>query len=101
MAERIIEKTVLEALVAGLHNQIAPDFDNYSTYSVGNIVIHDGEIYKCNTAITTVTGWDPTKWTKVAISDLLWFGTTAEYTAQAANIPVGTLIIITDDGATT
>ena len=42
---------------------IAPSYDSTSTYAVGDIVIYNGVLYKCTTAISTAEAWDATHWT--------------------------------------
>ena len=41
-------------------------YSSSSTYSVGDLVVHNHTIYECNTANTTGT-WDSSKWTLVPI----------------------------------
>ena len=43
-------------------------YDPTHTYAVGDLVVHDFQIWECNTANTTGT-WDSTKWTLVPIID--------------------------------
>lgn len=46
------------------------DEDTYSsssTYSVGDLVVHNHAIYECNTAITESENFDSTKWDIVPI----------------------------------
>ena len=101
MEEKIITNILLNGFAAMVNNQLAPNYDYASAYKVGDLVIFEGGLYRCISAVAADTAFDSTKWQRISVSDLLWFGTTSEYIAQAANIPVGTLIIITDDGATT
>lgn len=42
---------------------IAPEYSATSTYAVGDICMHDGLRYKCNTAITTAEAWNLSHWT--------------------------------------
>lgn len=50
---------------------IAPAYDPTSTYAVGDIVSYDGDIYKCNTAISVAEAWDSTHWTRKSVQELI------------------------------
>ena len=47
--------------------------DEYTltTYSIGDIVINNQKLYKCNTAITTAEIWDSTHWTETTVDELI------------------------------
>ena len=47
------------------------EYDATSTYSLGALVLHDGLLYKCTTAIATAEEWDATHWTAVTMAELL------------------------------
>ena len=47
---------------------IAPAYDEHTTYSVGEVVSYNGKIYKCTTAITTPESWDSTHWTETNVA---------------------------------
>ena len=46
---------------------IAPKYDSTATYALGDVVIHDGKIYKCISAIETAEAWNAAHW---ALTDL-------------------------------
>lgn len=48
---------------------LAEFYDDTATYSVGDYVVYEGILYKCDTAVTVAETFDPTKWTQVAITD--------------------------------
>lgn len=48
---------------------LAEFYDHTATYSVGDYVVYEGILYKCDTAVTVAETFDPTKWTQVAITD--------------------------------
>lgn len=50
---------------------IAPAYDPTSTYAVGDIVSYDGDIYKCNTAISVAEAWNSTHWTRKSVQELI------------------------------
>lgn len=64
--------------ITGAVNQtlanFADEYDDTATYDVGDIVVYAGNLYKCETAVSTAEAFDPTKWTQ---------GTTADFFAGA------------------
>lgn len=62
-----LTNTAYWAVVADVHgaldnasaalSYIADTYSSSSTYAVGDIVIHDGGLYHCKTAITTAENW--------------------------------------------
>lgn len=50
---------------------VASLFSSSATYAVGDYVIHEANLYKCNTAISTAGAWDSTKWTLINIAEEL------------------------------
>lgn len=50
---------------------IAYAYDATETYSVGDLVIYEGALYKCKTAVSTAEAFDSTKWDEVKVSYLL------------------------------
>ena len=51
-------------------NNLAPEYDATATYAVGVVVMHDGRLYQCTTAIETAEVWDATHWTQVKVDDV-------------------------------
>lgn len=51
-----------------INNNFAPTYDATSTYALGDIVIYQGALYQCSTAITTAEAWDSTHWTTISVS---------------------------------
>ena len=50
-----------------LTSLIAPDYSASSTYTVGAKVIYNGQLYRCNTAITTAEAWNSSHWTSITV----------------------------------
>ncbi len=48
-------------------------YDKTKTYAVNDIVIHDGLLYQCTTAVTTAEEFDISKWGKISILDNMLF----------------------------
>mgnify|MGYP002623313044 CR=1 FL=1 len=48
---------------------IAPIYSSSSTYTTGDHVIYNGNLYICNTAITEGEAWTAAHWTQVAVGD--------------------------------
>lgn len=48
-------------------------YDKTKTYAVNDIVIQDGLLYKCKTAVTTAEEFDSSKWEKISILDNMLF----------------------------
>ena len=46
-------------------------YDATATYNVGDIVIYQNNLYKCNTAISTAESWTAAHWTQTSIKDLM------------------------------
>lgn len=61
-------------------NNLAPEYDATATYAVGDVVMHDGALYQCTTAIATAEAWDATHWAQVKVDDVY---------ANAAKIAAG------------
>lgn len=41
---------------------VADSYDDTATYQVGDIVMHEGNLYKCTTAVATAEAFNATKW---------------------------------------
>lgn len=54
------------------------NYNNSSTYSVGDYTRYLDKVYKCNTAIETAEDFDSSKWTQSTVLD---------YLKDALNIP--------------
>lgn len=46
-----------------LRKSVAAEYSSSSTYAVGDIVLKDGALYKCSTAISTAEAWNSAHWT--------------------------------------
>lgn len=46
---------------------IAEEYDSTATYAIGDYCIHEGVLYKCNTAIATAEAWTAAHWTATAV----------------------------------
>ena len=42
-------------------------YDNTKTYAVGDLVIHNYQIWECTTAISTAENWNSAHWTLVPV----------------------------------
>ena len=54
-----------------LIDNLADAYDNTATYALDAIVLYQGKLYKCTTAVETAEDFDDTKWTRTKIVDLL------------------------------
>lgn len=54
---------------AAARASMASAYSASSTYAVGDIVLHDGQLYECNTAISTAEAWDSTHWTAATVGE--------------------------------
>ena len=59
--------TTIAALIAGI-NSFAPTYSASSTYTVGQKVIYNGQLYKCSTTISTAEAWNSAHWTAIKVS---------------------------------
>ena len=50
---------------------VAPEYDSTATYSVGALVIHEGLLYQCSTAVTVAEEWDAAKWTQTTLAAVI------------------------------
>lgn len=77
-------KAALSQLYGPVYSEIEPNFagaySDASTYAVGDYVVYEHGLYKCNTAITTAEAWTAAHWTQVSVADELL----AVYTAIAS-----------------
>lgn len=48
-----------------LKNSNAPEYSNNAIYAVGEYVFYNGNLYRCQTAITTAETWNDAHWTQV------------------------------------
>lgn len=48
---------------------IADTYDATKTYAVGDYVIYNGKLYRCNTAISTAEAWTAAHWTETQMTD--------------------------------
>lgn len=49
-------------------NIVANEYDNTQTYAVGDLCLHNMQLYKCITAITVAEDFDSSKWVAVKIN---------------------------------
>lgn len=62
LLQRIIEEGGGETVDLSM---LADGYDATSAYSVGDYILKDNKIYKCNTAIATAEEWTAAHWTEV------------------------------------
>ena len=48
---------------------VASQYSTSATYNVGDYVIYNGSLYRCNTAITTGEAWTAAHWTATVLGD--------------------------------
>ena len=54
-----------------IDDNIAPLYDDTLTYSVGDYVMYNNALYKCNTEVGTAEEFDSEKWDKCYLSDFM------------------------------
>ena len=54
---------------AGAAGVVASAYSASSTYAVGDYVIHNGNLYRCTTAITTAEAFTAAHWTQIVLAD--------------------------------
>ena len=59
-------------LGAIMGQNIASDYSSASPYAVGQICMHDGDLYQCNTAITSGESWNASHWTQITVGIALY-----------------------------
>lgn len=69
-----------------IRDSIAAEYSETSTYTVGQFVYHESEIYQCTAAVTTPGPWSPAHWSLRALDDL--FAESPDY-ADAIPKPTG------------
>ena len=52
-----------------LRKSVAAEYSSSSTYAVGDLVLKDGQLYECNTAISTAEAWNSSHWTSKTVAD--------------------------------
>lgn len=48
---------------------IADEYSSSSTYVVGDMCMHEGQLYECSTAISTAEAWTAAHWTAKTVAD--------------------------------
>ena len=77
---------------------IAPAYNSTHTYTVGSACIYNGQLYKCNTTISTPEAFTPAHWEAVTIQELLDYDMTDYYTKSQTDSAIAGLI---NDSSTT
>lgn len=67
------------------NNMIAPTYDNYSTYSVGEYCIYKNVLYKCITAVTTAGTFDSNKWSEIKLANFNPMTTSGDMIVGSSN----------------
>lgn len=57
--------SIAQLATAFAEETLAEEYDNTSTYDVGNYCIYGGVLYRCSTAIATAEAWTAGHWTAV------------------------------------
>ena len=63
---------------------IAEEYDDTQTYAVGDVVIYEGDVYKCNTAVETAESFDSIKWTKKNVEELIEESVPTDYVSTGS-----------------
>ena len=50
---------------------LADEYDATDTYALGALVVYDGNLYRCSTAITTAEAWTAAHWTETDVASEL------------------------------
>ena len=58
-----------EVTDAAARGSLAPEYSASSTYAVGDLVLHEGQLYECSTAISTAEEWTAAHWTSKTVAD--------------------------------
>lgn len=61
-----------------------PEYSSSSTYDVGDLVMHETQLYRCSTAITTAEAWTPAHWEAKSLAEII-----NEVDPGSASIPYG------------
>jgi len=54
--------TQIEQALTFALTQVAVPFSTSSTYAVDDVVVYEGFLYQCITAVSVAGAWDSTKW---------------------------------------
>lgn len=57
------------AQISDVTNLIADTYSNSSTYAIGDVVVQNGKLYKCITAISTAESWTAAHWEEITVKD--------------------------------
>ena len=68
MHHLVIDDNNYEIIDAKNRANIAAEYSASSTYEVGDVVLYNGQLYKCTTAIATAEAWTAAHWTAVTVS---------------------------------
>lgn len=81
---------VIEGGGGGGSENIAAEYSTSSTYVVGDYCIHDGQFYRCTTAISTAEAWTAAHWTMATVG--------GELTDLKGDIPQAVSELTNDSG---
>lgn len=59
---------LIDAEAAKVRGNVVADYDSAQTYAVGDLCLHDGNLEKCNTPISSPEAWNASHWTQVTIA---------------------------------
>lgn len=65
----VYTKEKIDELLGDINNSLTDAYDSTSTYAVGDLVIYDNGLYKCNTAITEAEEWNSSHWDLTTIAE--------------------------------
>ena len=69
MHHLVIDDNNYEIIDAKNRANIAAEYSASSTYEVGDVVLYNGQLYKCTTAISTAEAWTAAHWTAVTVGE--------------------------------
>ena len=59
---------LIDAEAGKVRANVAANYDSSETYAVGDYCLHDGNLYKCTTAISSPESWTAGHWTQIKIA---------------------------------
>ena len=84
LASQLNEMDTQIALNESSIASMIPEYSSSSTYAVGDLVMHEAELYECSTAITTAEEWTPAHWEAKSLAEII-----SEADPGSASIPYG------------
>ena len=67
----LMQTNIENAINQNADNIGGENYDNTKTYALGDIVIYQGQLYVCTTAISIAEDFDSTKWTAINLIEII------------------------------